>query len=567
MTDEKTNITVKQSVTTIVARSLIAILLLAVIITGFSIISLASSLNDASAINTSGSLRMQSYRIAYDIVRDSPRLPEHIESFEHSLLSPELQLLDNGAVPREIRERYNALISGWMLLRPELQGPDRAFYLEQVGLFVNDIDQFVYALQEHSENKLQVLAVTGSVGLGLILAIVLFLIQYTQRRIVQPLAMLVTASQRIQNKDFDIELPPTRNNELGVLSNSFAIMASELKGLYVNLESSIESKTRKLTKANRSLNVLYDCSTQLSSSLLTRTTFENILDISLQADGITALKLDVQNPNQSEWNITAGTPNERGWYSLPLQLDGEALGTFSWQGQLDIVDDALINNIASILARGVHYNHAQKQAMHLAVMEERATLARELHDSIAQSLSYLKIQTSLLKRHLQRVEASDCVSIADDISEQLRIAYDQLRELLNAFRLSLSHSDFGLALDEMVATLQAQTNAEITVSTTLDTLSMDVQHQMHILQIIREACVNAIKHADANTISIACHQHENHAVVEVADDGKGFCPADEKPNHYGLNIMQERSNMLGGEIQILSAPSQGCRVVLTFNFA
>ncbi|WP_394210291.1 nitrate/nitrite two-component system sensor histidine kinase NarQ [Enterovibrio calviensis] len=567
MPNETTEITVKQSVTTIVARSLVAMLLLAVMITGFSIISLASSLNDAAAINTSGSLRMQSYRIAYDIVRDSPRLPEHIESFQRSLRSPELQLLDNPAVPQEIRARYNALISRWLLLRPELQGPDRAFYLEQVGLFVNDIDQFVFTLQQHSENKLQVLALVGSIGLGVILALVLFLIQYTQRRIVQPLNMLVTASQRIQNGIFDVALPPTRNNELGVLSKSFAIMASELKELYANLESRIESKTHKLTKANRSLNVLYDCSTQLSSSLLTRQSFENILDISMKADGISALTLTVISPNQSEWQIRAGKADDQHWHSLPLRLDDEALGTLTWQGKDDVVDSVLLENIASILARGVHYNHAQKQAMHLAVMEERATLARELHDSIAQSLSYLKIQTSLLKRHLQRSDAKECESIAEEIGEQLRIAYDQLRELLNAFRLSLSHSDFGLALNEMVVALKGQTSAEITMSSTLDTLCMDVQHQMHLLQIIREACINAIKHADASTISIRCHQHDNHAYVEIMDDGIGFCPTDEKPNHYGLNIMQERSNMLGGNIQILSAPSQGCRVVLTFDFA
>ncbi|MEI8611527.1 type IV pili methyl-accepting chemotaxis transducer N-terminal domain-containing protein [Enterovibrio sp. Hal110] len=71
MMDPNLKISVKRSVTTTVARSLIAILLLAVIITGFSIITLASSLNDAAAINTSGSLRMQSYRIAYDISVDS----------------------------------------------------------------------------------------------------------------------------------------------------------------------------------------------------------------------------------------------------------------------------------------------------------------------------------------------------------------------------------------------------------------------------------------------------------------------------------------------------------------
>ncbi|EOD78533.1 Nitrate/nitrite sensor protein [Grimontia indica] len=565
MNAQKKDIAVKQSVTTIVARSLIGILFLAVIITGFAIFTFASSLNDAAAINTSGSLRMQSYRIAYDIVLDSPRLPEHIESFEASLLSPELVILDNFAVPMEIRERYNSLISRWVLLRPELESQDRGFYVEQVGLFVNDIDRFVYALQQHSENKLQVLAMVGSVGLGLILALVLFLIHYTQRHIVNPLNMLVKASQKIQNREFDAELPPVKNNELGVLSNSFALMANELKGLYSNLEQKIESKTQKITKANQSLNVLYDCSTQLSSTFLTRESFEKILAITLKADGVEALALQAHNENQTDWELSAGTPTGLEWHALPLELDGDKLGTLRWQGDKTLVDHALLANLASILARGVYYNHAQKQAMHLAVMEERATLARELHDSIAQSLSYLKIQTSLLKRHLKAVDAPDCKEIADDISEQLRIAYDQLRELLNAFRLSLTHADFGLALREMIDALQGQTDAKLTVKADMDTLSMDAQRQMHILQIIREACSNAIKHANAQHIQVRCFQHNHQACVEIMDDGVGFSLREEKPDHYGLNIMQERSEMLGGELKITTAPSQGCQVTLTFD--
>ncbi|WP_028025416.1 nitrate/nitrite two-component system sensor histidine kinase NarQ [Enterovibrio calviensis] len=565
MADNNKDLAVKRSVTTTVARSLVVILLLAVIITGFSIISLASSLNDAAAINTAGSLRMQSYRVAYDIVVDSPLLPEHVQSFEYSLLSPELQVLDNPAVPSDIRQQYGELITHWMQLRPELLGADKVFYLEQVGLFVNKIDRFVFELQQHSENKLQALAITGSIGLGLIFATVLFLIQYTQRRIVQPLNMLVSASQKIQRRDFDVELPPARSNELGVLSSSFSSMASELKSLYADLESNIEIKTRKLTKANLSLNVLYECSTLLSSSQLTRTIFENILTTSLKAEGITALKLDVQHPNESHWEIAVGHVKPMRWHTLPLQHDGETLGTLMWQGDDSLVDWTLLESIAAILARGVRYKHAQKQAMHLAVMEERATLARELHDSIAQSLSYLKIQTSILKRHLKRADAPECEPIADDISEQLRVTYDQLRELLTAFRLSLSNSDFGLALNEMVSTLQAQTTAHIEVSSSIDTVSMTVEHQMHVLQIIREACVNAIKHANASTITVSCRQEGHLAYIEISDNGEGFDLHKEKPNHYGLNIMQERSKMLLGEIDILSAPTQGCRVLLSFN--
>ncbi|WP_244556563.1 nitrate/nitrite two-component system sensor histidine kinase NarQ [Enterovibrio nigricans] len=559
------NATVKKSVTTTVARALLSILTLAVIITGFSIITLASSLNDAAAVNTSGSLRMQSYRLAYDIVTDSPRYTDHISMFEASLFSPELQLLDNLAVPEEIRVRYDLLIAQWLKLKPELEGPDRQFYLEQVGLFVNEIDRFVFALQTHSENKLQVLALVSSVGLGLILAIVIFLIHYTQKRIVSPLNQLVLASKSIQKRDFEIVLPAVRSNELGVLTESFGLMTNELKELYADLKSKIELKTRKLTKANHALNVLYDCSTQLSSSFLTRDSFKKMLATTLQIEGVQALRLSVNNPNLSEWAIETGDSTNQGWYTQPLKLDGETLGTLEWQGDIAMTDTVLLSNLASVMARGIYYNHAQKQATHLAVMEERATLARELHDSIAQSLSYLKIQTTLLKRHLKLIDNQDCDDITQEISEQLGIAYHQLRELLNAFRLSLTNSDFGLALHELVKTLQAQVAAPITLSSSIDVMSMDAQRQMHSLQIIREACSNAIKHAEASEILIECRQDKAFAYIDITDNGKGFVLTEEKPDHYGLNIMQERAQLLGGNLRIVSSPDHGCKVCLKFS--
>ncbi|MDD1780867.1 nitrate/nitrite two-component system sensor histidine kinase NarQ [Enterovibrio sp. ZSDZ35] len=559
------NATVKKSVTTTVARALLTILTLAVIITGFSIITLASSLNDAAAVNTSGSLRMQSYRLAYDIVTDSPRYADHIGMFEASLLSPELQLLDNLAVPEEIRVRYDLLIAQWLKLRPDLEGPDRSFYLEQVGLFVNEIDRFVFALQTHSENKLQVLALVSSAGLGLILAVVIFLIHYTQKRIVNPLNQLVLASQNIQKREFDIDLPAARSNELGVLTESFGLMANELKELYADLESKIELKTQKLTKANRALNVLYDCSTQLSSSFLTRESFTKMLAITLKVDGVQALRLRVNNPKLSEWEIETGETTQQAWHTQPLKLDGETLGALEWQGDVAMADTVLLSNLASVMARGIYYNHAHKQATHVAVMEERATLARELHDSIAQSLSYLKIQTSLLKRHLKLLDNQECDEIANEISLQLGIAYNQLRELLNAFRLSLTNSDFGLALHELVKTLQMQVAAPISIVSSIDAVSMDAQRQMHILQIIREACANAIKHAQADEITIKCHQDKTFAYVDIIDNGNGFELAEEKPDHYGLNIMQERAQLLGGDLRIVTSPDHGCTVSLVFS--
>ncbi|WWE61912.1 nitrate/nitrite two-component system sensor histidine kinase NarQ [Parasalinivibrio latis] len=546
---------------------MVLILLLSVVITSFSLLTLASSLNDAAAVNTSGSLRMQSYRLAYDIVRDSALYEQHVGKFEESLLSPELTLLNNWAVPEEIIIHYEDLIGKWVRLKPELLGNDREFYLEQVALFVNDIDRFVFELQKFSEDKLQTLAIVSSAGLGLILCISLFLIHFTQRKIVNPLHALVLASQQIQSKNFNISVPPVTQNELGVLAYSFRSMATDLKTLYDDQEQMIEEKTRSLTQANKSLGVLYDCSTQLSNSQLGRDNFEEMLKTLLAVDGIKAARLVVEEEGQPDWFIQVGNINDSHWHRHALSLDGEALGHLECQYSLPCPDQQLINNVARIMSRGVYYNRTQKQTMQLMVMEERATIARELHDSLAQTLSYLKIQTTLLKRQIAKLDNDNLTEITNEIDGQLKDAYTQLRELLTTFRLSIDSANFNDALDQMLATLREQTDATIEVDNHLPSVVVQAQHQVHLMQIIREAVLNAIKHAQAETISVSCNQSSGQVGIAVTDNGVGFDVNSEKRNHYGMAIMYERTKRLGGNLTVSSKQGHGSRIALSFRLA
>mgnify|MGYP002736535440 CR=1 FL=1 len=89
-----------------------------------------------------------------------------------------------------------------------------------------------------------------------------------------------------------------------------------------------------------------------------------------------------------------------------------------------------------MLGRGLYFNHAQKHFQQLLLMEERAIIGRELHDSLAQVLSYLRIQLTLLKRAIPEDNAP-AQAIMDDFSRALHDASRQLRELLTTFRLSL----------------------------------------------------------------------------------------------------------------------------------
>lgn len=551
-------------VTTTIARAMLAILLLSVVTTSFALLTLASSLNDAEAVNVSGSLRMQSYRLAYDIETQSPHLEAHLDMFEKSLFSPSMAALEHWTVPTNIKMHYYNLIGRWEDLHPLLHDGNERLFLSEVANFVDRIDQFVFELQEFSIIKLQVLSVVGGLGLSLILIAALFTIHFTQRKIVTPLNQMVTASEQIQEGRFDLTLDVKSDNELGILAGTFTTMATELGKLYRNLEMKVDEKTRRLRQANDSLQVLYDCSQELSQSRLSTKNFAVMLDTLLDIEGLTAAKLIIEENSGNNTEITAGEPSGNNWHYHDLDLDGQVLGQLWWQDTLPCPDKSLIENISRTLARGIYFNRAQKQSEQLLLMEERATIARELHDSLAQSLSYLKIQVTLLKRQLGQGEQQQAMAIISDIDQGLSGAYTQLRELLGTFRLTIKEANFGEALVEMLKPLEEQSNALLIIDNQLSSLSLDAHHQVHLLQLIREATLNAIKHAQADEIIITCRQELDTVTITISDDGIGFNPADDKLNHYGLAIMTERASRLHGTLEINTTKGTGCEVTLQF---
>ncbi len=465
---------VKKSVTRTIASAMLLILLLSVATTGFAIFTLASSLNDAEAVNVAGSMRMQSYRLAHDIQIRSVDYSSHIDAFEHSIYSPSMKALQHWSVPEDITHDYYRLIMRWHELKSVLRGEDPSQYQLLVAGFVQQIDDFVFKLQNFSEQKLINLAWIGGLG--------------------------------------------------------------------------------------------------LTASRINQDNFQAILKHIASLEGIKAVKLEIEQLGEPNWILTEGEECchdcDDECHAEPLTLDGEHLGSLYWKAGLPCPNETLIDNFVQILSRAVYYNRAQRQAEQILLMEERATIARELHDSLAQALSYLKIQVALLKRSVKNLPDEKAIAQANQVIAELdtglSAAYTQLRELLTTFRLTIKEGSFGQALQEMVETLNEQTTAEITLKNRLSSTELDAHQQVHLLQLIREAALNAIKHAQADHIHIQCLDCDGKVTVTVSDDGVGFEHQDEKINHYGMTIMQERAARLHADLQIEASINKGCTVKLEF---
>ncbi|EAQ4009335.1 nitrate/nitrite two-component system sensor histidine kinase NarQ [Salmonella enterica] len=554
--------TVKRPVSASLAKAFFYIVLLSILSTGSALLTLTSSLRDAEAINIAGSLRMQSYRLGYDLQSRSPQINAHRQLFQHALNSPVLQNLNAWYVPQAVKTRYARLHANWLEMNSRLQDGDIAWYQTNINNYVDQIDLFVLALQHYAERKVMlVVAISLAGGIG-IFTLVFFTLRRIRQQVVRPLNQLVTASQRIEHGQFaPLPLDTSLPNELGLLAKTFSQMSSELHKLYRSLEASVEEKTHDLHEAHRRLEVLYQCSQALNTSQIDVHCFRHILQIVREHDAAWYLELTVGD----NWRISEGTQSpDLPMQMLPVTMQDTVYGELHWQSPNVNASTPLLNSVSTMLGRGLYFNQAQKHFQQLLLMEERATIARELHDSLAQVLSYLRIQLTLLKRAIPEDNAG-AQSIMADFSRALNDAYRQLRELLTTFRLTLQQADIPSALHEMLEDLQSQTPAKLTLDCRLPTLALDAQMQVHLLQIVREAVLNAIKHANASEIAVSCvTAPDGDHTVYIRDNGIGIGEPHEPAGHYGLNIMRERAERLGGTLNFSQPSGGGTLVSISF---
>ncbi|WP_239954257.1 nitrate/nitrite two-component system sensor histidine kinase NarQ [Pantoea sp. Z09] len=551
---------VKRSVTRSIGQALSAIVLLALLTTGLALMTLSSSLRDAEAINLAGSLRMQSYRLAWDSTSNPQLLQQHLLEYAQTLDKPALRDLDRPWVPQEVVSRYQHLRHAWPALQQQLQRGDADLYQQQVANYVGEIDRFVMGLQRYSERKMELVAASSLLGVIAIVALALATIRFSRRQVVRPLNALVTASRYVESGNF--AFPPLvveQNNELRVLAQTFSAMAARLESHHQALASAVEEKTRDLQEANRTLSLLYESSQLLTASPLSATLFERVMAQVRERENLHVLVLESAHGRFCVGNSDRALR----WHSVPLPQDDEQAGALRWQSERDAPREALMQSLGNMLSRAIWIWQTQKQVQQMLLIEERATIARELHDSLAQALSFMRIQLTLLRRALDNPNAA-AQNIIADFDRTLSDAYRQLRELLATFRLTIEQADLVAAMQAMIASLQEQVTAKISFSCQPGLETLDAQQQVHLLQIAREALLNAIRHAEARSIAVRYERNaEGEHLLTVTDDGVGIASTDEPPGHYGLTIMSERAARLAGELTI-QAQARGTQVALRF---
>jgi two-component system nitrate/nitrite sensor histidine kinase NarX len=260
-----------------------------------------------------------------------------------------------------------------------------------------------------------------------------------------------------------------------------------------------------------------------------------------------------------------------GWataVTVPVRLKERLLGEldlfFHTRCELGLPERTLLEALTGHLASGMENLRVNALEKEAAVAEERSFLARELHDSIAQSLAFLKIQVQLIRDAMERGDRDGMAQALAEIELGVKESHGDVRELLMHFRTRTNSEDIEPALRTTLRKFEHQTGIPTELIIHGQGLPLAPDLQVQALHIVQEALSNVRKHADAGKVWLEAWRQPVWR-FEVRDNGRGFDPdaAAGGETHVGLHIMAERAKRLGARFSVESQPGRGTRVRLT----
>lgn len=202
----------------------------------------------------------------------------------------------------------------------------------------------------------------------------------------------------------------------------------------------------------------------------------------------------------------------------------------------------------------------------LVILEERDRIATEMHDSQGQIMGYLNLQIIRLKQLLAEARTEATLEALGQIEKAIEDATADVREAILGLRTRLS-PEVGLVptLEEYLTKFGEQTGLRTETSVNGDLkAALTPVREVQLLRIVQEALTNVRKHAQASQVKLRIEAQKEAAVISVEDDGRGFdlAQVSQQRGHFGLQIMKERAQGIGGDLVINTSPGQGTKVAV-----
>jgi two-component system nitrate/nitrite sensor histidine kinase NarX len=259
--------------------------------------------------------------------------------------------------------------------------------------------------------------------------------------------------------------------------------------------------------------------------------------------------------------------------AVPLRYRGVPVGTldlhFDEECALPTQTMPLLRATGELIGVALENARLNRENLHASLTGERQMMANEVHDSLAQGLTYMRMRMSMLRDAIKQGDELRAVKYWGDVDDSLTSAHARLRELITCFRSSMDPLGLQHALADIARTFFDRTGITLRFANRAPDLHLPVGREVQAYHIVQEALANVCNHAKAGNVTVSLDRAGDSCEIIVEDDGiglpSGSFNAERSDNgHYGVAIMRERTRRLGGEFAIEPAAGAGTRVRVRF---
>lgn len=478
----------------------------------------------------------------------------------------------------------------------------------------------VALLAEQSEAE-AMSGVYATLGANLSVAVLSVLVAGTlslllARSIVIALNELAETAQRVAGGELDHSAKVTRADEIGAVAQAFNTMTDRLRQMIDTLEERVRERTEALQRRALQLETSAKVSREITSILDIDALLRQVVELIKGAFGYYYVCIFLVDEERNELVLGAGTgqvgehwreeglrftigggslngqaaeanapmfandvsrderyrgeellPWTRSELVVPLGIGRQVIGTLDVQSSHVngfIEDDIrLLQSLGDQIAVAIENARLYERSQRLAVVEERQRLARELHDSLTQLLYSTTLFAEAARREIGVGDMKLVEDYLDQLSDMSEQALRQMRLLVFELRPpALDREGLVGALQQRLRAVEERVGieTELVVDSEIELPSIVEEG---LFRIVQEALNNALRHAEATSVTVRIRVDATNVLLEVADNGNGFdSGATSERGGMGLVFMRERAESLGGQLDIRSAPGEGTTLMV-----
>ena len=239
---------------------------------------------------------------------------------------------------------------------------------------------------------------------------------------------------------------------------------------------------------------------------------------------------------------------------------------FTWVLQGHNLTLLIVYTLFSFVVATVPYRinlNIRRRIEREAIIEERRRIAREIHDGVAQSLSYLNLKTKSVSDLLTSKDTVQALTELNEIREVVQDTYEDIRESIDQLSTEIRSISILTALGNYVNEFSSNNGIPVEFKVSKPFAQLSPVVELQLLRIVQEALTNVRRHAMASGVELTLSNTRDEVEMIIKDDGQGFKLEELEryaPGYHGLTIIKERAEGLGGNLFITTAPGQGTEV-------